>query len=146
VEVRLLGPGDELLAEQASRRFGATGDLDSSVFLRRPETALLVAEDEDGVTGWVYGHELVHPDGEQTMLLYSLDVAERARGQGCGKALVAAFVDHARGRGCTEVWVLTDDANPAALGTYRSAGGHRDSENPVMFSWRLAEGRHSQRG
>ena len=139
----MLGPGDESLAEHTSRLFGATGELDSSAFLRRPETALLVAEDDGGTAGWVYGHELVHPDGERTMLLYALDVAERARRRGCGRALVTAFVDHARRRGCTEVWVLTDDANPAALGTYRSAGGHRDPENPVMFSWRLAEGRHS---
>ena len=146
MDIRSLGPGDELLAEQASRRFGATGDLDSSMFLRRPETSLLVALDDGGVAGWAYGHELVHPDGERTMLLYALDVAEPARGQGRGRALVTAFVDDARRRGCTEVWVLTDDANPAGLGTYRSAGGKRDPEHPVMFSWRLAEGRHSQGG
>jgi GNAT superfamily N-acetyltransferase len=143
MQVRLLGPGDEMLAEQASRLFGATGELDARAFLGRPETSLLIAEDEDGIAGWVYGHELVHPEGETTMLLYALDVAARARGRGCGRSLVNTFVDHARNRGCTEVWVLTDDANPGAAATYRSAGGHRVPADQVMFSWRLAEGRHS---
>ena len=143
MEVRALGPGDEPLAEEASRLFGATGALDASVFLCRPETSLLIAEDDAGVAGWAYGHELAHPDGERTMLLYALDVAARARRRGCGRSLVAAFVEQARDRGCTEVWVVTDDANTAGMATYRSAGGRRDPVDPVMFSWRLADGRHS---
>ena len=42
-----------------------------------------------------YGHELVHADGERTMLLYILDVAEQQRGRGYGSALVRAFVPEA---------------------------------------------------
>lgn len=95
------------------------------------------------MAGWVYGHELLHPDGERTMLLYALDVAERARGAGHGRGLVEGFVALARERGCTEVWVLTDDDNPAGLATYASAGGKRDPVVQVMFTWRLAPGRHS---
>jgi predicted N-acetyltransferase YhbS len=139
MEVRLLGPGDEALADEASRVFGATGELVSSEFLRRPEASLFIAEDDVGVVGWVYGHELVHPDGELTMLLYALDVAERVQRRGYGRALVKAFVDDARRRGCTEVWVLTDDDNVAALATYGSAGAQRDPGSQVMFSWPLAE-------
>jgi ribosomal protein S18 acetylase RimI-like enzyme len=71
------------------------------------------------------------------MLLYSLDVADHARRRGYGARLVTTFVDHARQTGCTEVWVLTDDKNPAALATYRSAGGERDPECQVMFVWPL---------
>ena len=143
MELRLLGPGDEQVAAEACRLFGLDGGVDPGVFLSRPETVLIVAEDDGGVEGWVYGHELTHPDGERTMLLYALDVAERARRQGVGRALVTRFVDHARGLGCTEVWVLTDDANPAGLATYRRAGGTRDAVPQVMFTWKLAEGRHS---
>jgi ribosomal protein S18 acetylase RimI-like enzyme len=137
----LLGPGDEALADDACRVFGATGTLDAAAFLRRPEASLFVAEDDVGITGWVYGHELVHPDGELTMLLYALDVAERAQRRGFGRALVTAFVEHARLRACTEVWVLTDEENAAALGTYRSAGAQRDPGHQVMLSWPLVERR-----
>ena len=143
MDVRQLQAGDEHVAADACRLFGADGDLDPAAFLVRAEAALLIAEDDVGVAGWVYGHELVHPDGERTMMLYALDVAERAQRRGVGTALVTAFVDHAQRRGCTEVWVLTDDANVAGLATYAAAGGSRDSVPQVMYTWKLAEGRHS---
>ena len=143
MEIRHLGAGDEDVAGRACRVFAASSEFDTSAFLRRRDAALIVAEDESGIAGWVYGHELIHPDGDRTMVLYALDVAERSRGHGFGKMLVAAFIDHARAIGCTEVWVLTDDANAAAMATYASAGGHRNLVDQVMFSWQLAAGRHS---
>jgi hypothetical protein len=68
VEVRSLGPGDEAVAERACQLFGLTGDVDTSAFLSRPEALLLVAVEGGTLAGWVYGHELVHLDGERTML------------------------------------------------------------------------------
>ena len=113
--------------------------------LASPTAVLLVSVADDGTTpaGWVYGHELVHPDGERTMLLYALDVDEPFQRQGRGRALVEAFVDETRRRGCTEVWVLTGDGNPAALATYASAGGRREADPSVMFTWPLAPGREA---
>lgn len=143
MQVRRLGEEDGAAAEHACRLFGATGELDPTAFLHSPQAVLLIAEDESGIGGWVYGHELVHPDGERTMLLYELEVAPPVRRQGYGRALVSAFVDHARRVGCTEVWVLTDADNAPALATYRRAGGRRDPGAPVMFAWHLANGRHS---
>ncbi len=67
----------------------------------------------DGATG----HELIHPDGERTMLLYALDVATTHQGRGHG--------------------------NDAALATYTSAGGVAEGSGTVMFTWRLAPGNHS---
>ncbi len=141
--VRRLGIGDETAAEEACRCFGLGGDLDTGSFLSRPETTLMVVEVDGGVAGWVYGHELVHPDGERTMLLYALDVAQQHRGRGYGSALVRAFVREAGDRGCTEVWVLTEHDNDAARATYVSGGGTPGRGAPVMFTWKLAEGRHS---
>ena len=141
--IRLLGPGDEATAERACRVFETEGDLDCAAFLARKEAVLIVAEDEGDVVGWVYGQELVHPDGEVTMLLYALDVADAAQRRGFGRRLTEAFVANARDRGCTEVWVLTDETNAAALATYRSAGGVLDPGQTVMFAWKLADGNHS---
>jgi ribosomal protein S18 acetylase RimI-like enzyme len=131
-------PGDEGTAEAACRTFGAEGQVRTAGFLARSEHPLLVAEEGGAVIGWIYGHQLLHPDGEATMLLYALDVIAAARRQGVGTELVEAFVAEARKSGCTEVWVLTDVANPAALATYRSAGGDRDPAGQVMFTWPLA--------
>lgn len=141
--VRRLQQGEESIAAEACRLFGLRGDLDPGAFLRRPETTLLVAEDDGALAGWSYGHELVHPDGERTMLLYALDVAETRQGRGLGRALVTAFVDDAKARGCTEVWVLTEHDNDAGLAAYTSAGGVPDGGGQVMFTWRLASGNHS---
>jgi aminoglycoside 6'-N-acetyltransferase I len=143
MNVRRLQPGDEDLAAQMCRMFddedpGRSDRVDPQPFLRRPETVMFVVEDESGARGCAYGHELMHPDGVRTMLLYSLDVAESVRRRGYGIALVNAFVDHARAIGCTEVWVLTDDANVAGLATYNSAGGQREPTDQVMFVWPLA--------
>ena len=140
---RVLSVGDDLLAAAACRRFGLEGDLDPAEFLSRPETTLVVVPKGEDVAGWVYGHELVHPDGERTMLLYALDVAEDARGHGLGTALVHAFVEDAERRGCTEVWVLADQDNEAARATYVAAGGTADGGSQLMFTWKLADGRHS---
>jgi aminoglycoside 6'-N-acetyltransferase I len=137
VNVRRLESGDEELAAQVCRLFDDRDDVDPESFLRRPETVMFVVEDDSAACGCVYGHELVHPAVERTMLLYSLDVAEPVRRRGYGVALVNAFVDHARAIGCSEVWVLTDDANPAALATYRAANGQRDPADQVMFVWPL---------
>jgi aminoglycoside 6'-N-acetyltransferase I len=140
LNVRRVEPGDEELVAQVCRLFDDhddDSDLDPEAFLQRPETVMFVVEDDSGACGCAYGHELVHPAGERTMLLYSLDVAESVRRRGYGVALVNALVDHARAIGCTEVWVLTDDANPAALATYSAAGGQRDPADQVMFVWPL---------
>jgi GNAT superfamily N-acetyltransferase len=134
---RRLGIGDETVAEEACRCFGLGGDLDTGSFLSRPETTLMVVEVDGGVVGWVYGHELAHPDGERTMLLYALDVAEQHRGRGYGSALVRAFVregrrpgmyrglgpHRARQRGCHgDVRVRGWDAWP-----WRSGHGHLEA-------------------
>ncbi len=39
-----------------------------------------------------------------------------------------------RDRGCGEMFVLTDEANEAAMATYRTAGARREPDQ-VMFYW-----------
>ena len=143
MNIRRLHQGDEQLTIEACRLFGAEGELDAGPFLAESGATLFIAEEDGAIVGWVYGHELIHPDGERTMLLYALDVAERARRRGTGKALVEGFVADARDRGCTEVWVLTDPNNAAALATYAAAAGTRDPDQQAMFTWKLADGRLS---
>lgn len=135
--IRGLGPADEAAAKAACRVFGESETFDVVPFLTRPEAHLFVATDGDDTAGWVYGHELVHPDGERTMLLYALDVDTPFQRRGIGKALVNAFVENARDLGCTEVWVLTDDANDAGKATYESARGIREPVDSVMYVWPL---------
>jgi ribosomal protein S18 acetylase RimI-like enzyme len=142
MEIRLLQSGDEGLAEQACRLYTPSA-VNPGAFLNAPNTTMLIAADDNRVVGFAYGHELVHPDGERTMSLYSLGVAESHRRQGVGRQLVELFIEDARERNCTEVWVLTSDDNAAGSATYTSAGGAREPIGQMMYTWRLAAGRHS---
>ncbi|GGL88273.1 GNAT family N-acetyltransferase [Nakamurella endophytica] len=140
MQVRRLGPDDAAAATEVCRLFDLRGRLDPSRFLARDDVHLLVAEIDGRPVGWVYGQELLHPDGEVTALLYSLDVAAGARRQGVGRALTERFVDVVRRRGCSEAWVLTEPDNAAAQATYRSAGGRPEDEPSVMLVWTLGAG------
>jgi ribosomal protein S18 acetylase RimI-like enzyme len=111
------------------------GDEDVVTILatNKPQTALLgdertiflVAFDDDGAPiGFVFGYELPRRHGDATQLLvYEVDVDERHRRRGIGKALLAELASIARERGIVEGWVLTDGDNEAAMALYRSAGG-----------------------
>ena len=95
----------------------------------------------DGVdVGFVTGVEMTHPDKGTEMFLYELGVDDAARGQGVGKALVAALRDLAEERGCYGMWVLTDADNEAALRTYQAAGGS-EPDPQVLLDWTFADDR-----
>ena len=119
--VRRLGPGDA----------GAAGE-----FLADPSCFLFEAEDHGAVVGRLYGYELVRPDGRRAMLLYDVEVDERARRRGHGRALVEALLAAARSRGHFEMWVLTEPDNDAALALYERTGARRDAD-AAMLTWDL---------
>ena len=103
-------------------------------FLSDANHALCIAYVDDEPAGFVSGVEMTHPDKGTEMFLYELGVDDRFRGQGIGRALVAALADRAKEHGCYGMWVLTDADNDAALATYRAAGASNDSPQ-VMLEW-----------
>jgi ribosomal protein S18 acetylase RimI-like enzyme len=105
-------------------------------FVASPEHHLLLAIDAGEPVGMVSGVELTHPDKGTEMFLYELAVLERAQRRGFGTALVEALAALARERGCRGMWVLTDEDNAAALGTYRKAGATIE-ERTYLLEWRL---------
>jgi ribosomal protein S18 acetylase RimI-like enzyme len=107
-------------------------------FLGDPTHHLLVALEGERAVGFVSGVEVTHPDKGTEMFLYELAVDEGARNRGIGRALVSELAELARGRGCYDMWVLTDDGNPAALRAYEAAGGTRESPDAVLFNWEFA--------
>lgn len=138
--VRRLGPGDEAQAEALSRIFGPANEpADAKPFLASDQAVLFAADEEGEPAGWIYGHELIHPDGERTMLLYAVDVLERFQRRGHGRALVDAFVAEANRRNNSEVWVLTDHPNPPATALYISSGAKPDPVE-AMYVWPLRPG------
>jgi ribosomal protein S18 acetylase RimI-like enzyme len=130
-------PGAEARVKEAEHLFDHAVDLEATRrFLDDEANHLLIAYVEDRPAGFVSGTELRHPDhAVPELFLNELGVDPEFRGLGIGKALVAKLWELARTRGCRGMWVLTDDANPAALKVYAAAGGTRLPDDEVMFQW-----------
>lgn len=80
----------------------------STILLRRIGAALVgtAMVGDDGHRGWVY----------------YVAVAEAARGQGHGRALMAAAESWLRARGCPKLQLMVREGNDAAIGFYRALG------------------------
>jgi ribosomal protein S18 acetylase RimI-like enzyme len=136
--VRRLGPGDEAILAEIERTLGNRADaLDTGRFLDAPGSLVFIAEEKGVPVARAYGHELAHPKGARTLFLYAIDVSERARRKGHGRALVGAFLAHAREQRMRELWVLTDAQNIAAQALYAASGGRREPLDQLMFVWDL---------
>jgi len=135
--IRALGPDDGELVVAAGNLFDHPPELQiAERFLRSPGHHLLMALEGNVATGFVSGIEMTHADKGTEMFLYELAVGEAFRRRGIGRALVQALLETAGARGCYDMWVLTDDDNEAALGTYRTTGATDESAH-VMLTWDL---------
>ena len=139
--IRALRPGEGELVVAAGSLFDHPPELPiAERFLRLPGHHLLMAFEGDVAAGFVSGIEMTHPDKGTEMFLYELAVGEAFRRRGIGRALVQTLLETARARGCYDMWVLTDDDNEAALGTYRTTGA-TDESGHVMLTWDLGGSR-----
>lgn len=130
-------------------RKAATGDLDALVALERATFAsdritraqwrrhiasdsacVLVA----GVPGRVDGAAVVFQRrNSHRARLYSLAVAEAARGTGLAKALLAAIEAEARRRGCNDLYLEVRTDNEAAIALYEQQGYRRAARLPAYY-------------
>jgi len=136
VEIRHLGPGDDDAVGAAGALFDQPPKADASRrFLEDSTHHLLVAYDAGGEPiGFVTGVETTHPDKGTEMFLYELGVAEHARRQGVGSALVEALAALAKERECHGMWVGTEADNAAARATYGRAGAQATPPH-VILEW-----------
>jgi ribosomal protein S18 acetylase RimI-like enzyme len=138
VEVDELGPGDEERVVRAQHLFDDPVDAAAvRAYLADPRHHLLIASVDGMPAGFVTGIELLHPDKERPeMFIYELGVDERFRRRGVATALLERLVEICVERGCREMFVLTDEDNVAAMGTYRKAGGGREPDSVLwLWSW-----------
>ena len=103
-------------------------DAEAAHALALDDLHVWVAEVEGELAGFAYAHDLPRIDGDTNVFLYELEVDERFRRRGLGRALVEEAKRLAAGR---RMFVLTDSDNEAALRMYAAAGG--ESEPDVIF-------------
>lgn len=78
----------------------------------------LVSTDAEGLTGFHWTKR--HPDGRGEV--YILATGPRAQGQGLGRRLLAAGLNHLAEQGCTTVHLYVEAANTRAVELYDRAG------------------------
>jgi ribosomal protein S18 acetylase RimI-like enzyme len=134
--VEVMGPGAEERVRDAAHLFDhAVNESAVRAFLSDDRHHLLVAYVEEKPAGFVSAVELLHPDKTKPeAFLYELGVDRAFRRMGVATALLSELIRLCRDRGCGEMFVLTDEANEAALATYRKAGGRREPDQ-LMFYW-----------
>ena len=134
IAVRRLGPGDEREVERYAAAFDDPIREDSvRRFLGDDRHHLLVVDVGDAPAGFVSATEILHPDKPPELFLNELAVDEPFRRRGAARALMEELRSLGRELGCSTIWVLTDEANAAAVATYRAAGGVWNGEHSIMF-------------
>ena len=125
--IRRLGPGDEQTLQELCRRHKSrvpSGDEAQHVLIL-DDVHVWIAEVDGELAGFAYAHELQRIDGETMVFLYELDVDERFRRRGLGRALVEQAKALADGR---RAFVLTGLDNEPAQRTYAAVGGVATTE------------------
>jgi ribosomal-protein-alanine acetyltransferase len=93
-------------------------------------TAVLVAESDAGVLGSAVVFFRRNTDGAR---LYSVAVADHARGRGIGDILVDAAEDAARRRGCHRLFLEVRQSNAGAIRLYERRGYRRTRAIPGFY-------------
>jgi GNAT superfamily N-acetyltransferase len=96
-----------------------------AAFMAGDRLQALGARLDDALVGIT--HFFVHPStsGPDVCYLQDLFTDEAARGQGVGRALIAAVADWARGQGCGRLYWLTHETNAVARALYDKVAVNR---------------------
>ncbi len=139
IEIRMLKPGEAaVLSNIAADVFD--NEIDAALaktFLADPRHHIAAALDQGLVVGFASAVDYVHPDKPRELWINEVGTASTHRGQGIGKKVMAALLNHGRALGCTVAWVLTDTDNTAARALYAAAGGKELSLDTVHVEFEL---------
>ena len=145
VDIRNLGAGDRAILDHVAPDV-FDDPLDPQLvaeFLGDPRHHVVVAIDHGLVVGFASAVHYVHPDKPAELWINEVGVAPSHQGQGIGKAVMQALLQHAEQLGCREAWVLTDRTNHAAMRLYAASGGQQAPTEQVMFTFFLNAKRQS---
>jgi ribosomal protein S18 acetylase RimI-like enzyme len=135
VIVRRLGPGDEQVVE----RLAEQGPPERAAELLADERTIFLAAfngDRAEPVGFVLAYELLRRHGDPSRLfVYEVGVEPTARRRGVATELLRELRRIARERGIRHGFVLTNEANEAAMELYRSLGGVRPNTDDVLLDF-----------
>jgi GNAT superfamily N-acetyltransferase len=131
--------GDEHRLQELCRRFKerVPSEDEASAFLSRDDIYVWVGEMDGELAGFAYAYHLLRIDGDTSVFIYELDVDQRFRRQGLGRALVDEARMLAERVGALKMWVDTSYDNEAAKRTYAAARGKPSPEPTLVYGWRF---------
>jgi ribosomal protein S18 acetylase RimI-like enzyme len=133
VILRVSSADVEIFAEAARRFAGQSAG--AAAFAQSPGTIAFVAVEDHDVQGWCWGYMLARPDGTSMLYLHNLEVAERSRQQGVGRALLRSFMEAGVQLGATKMFLTTGETNTAARHLYESMGAGLATQGPTVNYW-----------
>ena len=136
IDVKRLRKGDEDPAREVVAAFWPEAQLNGEFFAK--DTNYLLAAYVDGAfAAFLYAYELERLETARPMVfLYSVDVLEAYRRRGVATHLIEELKRICAERNVSKMYVLTDEANVAAMRTYQSTGGKRVSPDNVLFVYK----------
>lgn len=148
VEVRLLSAADVAVLDHVDPDvFDNPVQRELAVqYLSTPGNLLAVATLSGVVVGMASAIAYVHPDKPLQLFINEIGVSRRVQGQGIGKRLMSALLEHGRLIGCTEAWVATEVNNKPARALYVSLAGIEDQDFAVVYTWQLGSNRPGGKG
>lgn len=107
-------------------------------FIENPDSYLICAFIDRELVGLLTGFKLQKTNNKNCeFLLYEIDVSEQFRQKGIAKQLVKRFLDIAKLADASEVWVLTNKSNQAAMRLYESTGAILQNPDDAMLVYKL---------
>lgn len=137
-QIVYMKPGDEAKVQRAETLFDDPVDLASTqAFLGDQRHHLFIAYTPAGEpAGFVSAVELLHPDEPKPeMFLNELGVDPAFQRRGIATALVKELIRLCEARGCSEMWLGTEESNTPAVRTYEGTGAKR--EDFVLFTYQI---------
>ncbi len=105
-------------------------------FVGSESAILLLARKGDDGCGLLRAHILPRYDSkEPEILLHEIDVSTNYQRQGVGFALIEKLKEIAREQKASEIWVITNRSNEAAMRLYEKAGMKETHNDDVVLQF-----------
>jgi ribosomal protein S18 acetylase RimI-like enzyme len=104
-------------------------------FLGEDKNILILGLEDNSPAGFALAYLLDRVDRNQAMMLfYEIVVSDHHRAHGIGKMMVNELKRIGRDLNVTEIWVLTNKSNSAAVNLYRSTGAKKVGDDDVKLA------------
>lgn len=102
-------------------------------FYNGKNTISFIAKEHNKITGFVYGYDIIHPNGRHAYFIYSVGMLAEYQDKGFGTKLLEYVKEYIKSHGFFEMFVMTDKGNPRACHVYEKIGGKNDYEDEICY-------------